>query len=258
MQKAILLSTLVFAAALAGCADEPPSGEFVASDPAPLADMASATLTVEPASNTYPANSPGGEECDLDAFTDAINENGGGGAAPSCEDPVSSVTGHFAALKTPAMSWSVWLSSADAEFKLGDLTEAEAGPTHYDLAGEFPGQDLSGYDEMQLRDGETVIATAGGMGGDFSLAAELAAVSAAVSYSGKDITVTLTDAPNGTTLVAWLVGEDAETGEATHDESFVLGAGETMYTATKNIADYSAFHIHVGSSTVNIAVAPIA
>lgn len=261
MYKAFLLSTLMLVAALAGCTDDPPSGAFTATTPAAFADSASATLTVEPASNAYPVNDPtGGEqECDLDALTEAINavtSVAGLELLPTCDDPVSSVTGHFASLKTPAMSYSVHLVGASGEFKLGDLTEASAGPTHYDLAGEFPGQDLSGYDAMELRDGTTTIARAGGNGGNFELAEELEMVSAAVTYEGKDITVVLTDAPEGVSLVAWLVSTD-EAGELVHEESFVLSGAESTYTAGMNVADFTEFHVHVGTSKVNVAVATI-
>lgn len=263
MQKAIFLAFTIAAVALAGCTDEPPSGTFTATTPQADYSVIGVSVEAQAAQNEYPADNPEdeGQVCSADDIFD----NDPTGMFPFyCEDAQSTVAltpsgGATLPLAGEPTGYSMFIIRDDgADFELGALDHHGEG--HYDFPAQtYEGQDFSLAQEVQLRFGETVVATAPGNGGNFELAEGLQNISADVNFTGTEINVALTGVPENTPLVAWLVDIDEE-GTKTHGVEFLLSSGETSYTLTEEeglVADYEEFHIHVGASSINIAVAPI-
>lgn len=264
MQKAVFLAITLAAVALAGCTDEPPSGTFTATTPAVDFSVAGLAVTVQPAENPYPAGDD--DACQLDDVFGNVPDG------PTCSDAVSTINmtpegGTTLPEIGTGTPYSLYLMAGGEEYPLGNLDDH--GQNHFDFSKEFPGEDFSGADEIQLRFGTAVVATTPGSGGTFSTLSEgLEAISAEVTFDGAQIDVTLTGVPNGTQLTAWLVdipeeeGEDGEMveGAPVHSVQFILSGDQTSYTLTEEegfVGDYNEFHIHVGNSKINVAVAPI-
>lgn len=262
MQKAVFLAITIAAVALAGCTDEPPSGSFTATTPSSSYSEAGVAIDANPAQSGYPGEFP--EETGLSVCTlDAITDNDETGTAPTCEDAYTTVSftpegGTTLPLAGEPTGYTLFLIGSEGdEFELGALEHHGEG--HYDFPEQTYDQDFSGAQEVQLRFGEVVVATAPGNGGGFALAEALLNISADVTFDGATIDVALSGVPENTPLVAWLVDIDEE-GAKTHTVEFLLGSDQTSYTLTEEegfVGDYEEFHIHVGASAINIAVAPI-
>ncbi len=268
MNKALFVSLTLVALALAGCAEEPAHGTFVATTPAADYTTASVVIQSSPATNNYPGG--GDDACDADQIT----ENDPAGEAPRCEEAISTVTfqpeGGAVLPLAGSEGYTLWLVRIDdSEFKLGDLEDHGPvdGGGHYAFpATEYPGEDFTNYKEVQIRLGETtVVATQGAKlepNQYFEIAEHLDALEATITFEGAQIDVALANVPNGTPLVAWLVSEDVdeETGEGlgtySHSVKFNLAGEQTSYTLTEAegfVGDYKEFHIHVGGSSINVA-----
>ena len=96
-----------------------------------------------------------------------------------------------------------------------------------------------------------------GTGGEgtnaFAVAEALTGVSATGTYKGKVLTVTVDGLPEGGSYNGRLYFMDEESGLLTPGDYFPVTAGQpTEFEAPLDIADYSEFHVHVGTSSVNL------
>lgn len=244
------LAIALLATVLAGCSDDPPSGEF--------ATDRHAVDVQGTASYEYQAKSrPGGVEDNpvLDELCRNAPDTQG------CAEPKTNVSAHFMSLPEPSSEGyrAVLTSSDGSEQDLGSLTAGEGGM--YELSAQEFDEDLSGdFDAMEIRMGELLVANASTDEGEqtFGVNPALTGVSATAAYEGKDLTITVTGA-EGFGMTALLYQEDEETGALEPSETFpVSGDGEYTYTAQENIDQYEAFHLHVAGSKINVAQGDIA
>ena len=237
---------LLAVTALAGCSKAPPSGEL---SPGPTPLTVDGTAMVDYVAKVRPAN-----QVPNPMLQDALCS-----PAPQtppqtqCVDPSSSFTIHFMALPTPDGTYEVVLANATGMVPLGALVADAANM--YELNKTIEGEDYTGaFDRLELRMGEFVVATAPAAEGQqtFTLAEGLSAVSATGSYSGKVLTVTVSGLPEGASYSGYLYTMDEASGLLTRGEPFAIVNGDNEHTAELDIAEYAEFHVHVGSSMVNL------
>jgi hypothetical protein len=244
--KPVLMLPILALALLAGCSDAPPSGDLPAGTAA-LAVDGNVIATYTPASS-------GGNP--LPAPLNCVQDNSPvpppAGATP-CVPAMSSFQVHFMALPQPdASGYHVYLTGAAAR-DLGALMANEANM--WELTMNYT-EDLSaGVTGVELRMGEVVLATASGAAGTnpFTVAEALTGVSATGSYKGKVLTVTVDGLPEGGVYNGRLYTMDEESGLLTPGDYFPVTPGQPVeYRAAVDIADHAEFHVHVGTSSVNL------
>ena len=156
------------------------------------------------------------------------------------------------ALPTPdASGYHVFLTGTAAR-DLGALVADAANM--WELAINYT-EDLSaGVTGVELRMGDLVLATASGGEGTntFTVASDLAP-SVQGTYRGKVLNVTVGGLPANATYTGRLYALDAESGLLTPGDFFPLAVGApSEHEAEINIEEYSEFHVHVGTSSVNL------
>lgn len=249
--KPVLVLSLVALSLLAGCSDSPPSGDLPAGSPG-LAIDGNVVAEYTPASS-------GGNP--LPPPANCLQDNSPvpppAGATP-CVPASSSFKVHFMALPTPdASGYHVFLTGAAAR-DLGALMANEANM--WELTANLTEDVSAGVTGVELRMGSFVIATASGAEGTntFAVAEGLGAVSATGTYKGKDLTVTVSGLPANGTYMGRLYTLDEESGILAPGEFFPITPDTaTEFRAELNIGDYSEFHVHVGTSAVNLYKATI-
>lgn len=247
--KPVLLLALLSLSFLAGCSDSPPSGDLAASTPALVIDgnvIVDYTAAVRPLGQLP---SPLGDQCAPPEAPAPV---------PQCVDPASSFRIHFMALPTPdSNGYHVHLTGAAAR-DLGAILPDEANM--WELAVNLTEDVSAGVTGIELRMGTFVLATASGAEGtnEFAVPDELAAVSATGSYKGKTLTVTVTGLPANGTYMGRLYTMDEESGLLSPGEFFPVTSGTpTEHKAELNIGNYAEFHVHVGTSSVNLLKADV-
>jgi hypothetical protein len=239
----LVVLAIVAATLLAGCSKAPPSGQL-SPGPAPLAVDGTANIVYvaeERPAGQVPVVGP--ELC-----SPVPNP-----PVPQCVEASSTFTVHFMALPTPEGTYEVVLVNATGEVPLGALV-ADAN-NMYELNKTVEGEDYEGdFERLELRMGGLVLATAATAEGAqaFSLASELAAVTATGSYRGKVLNVTLSGLPSNASYSGYLYTMDPESGLLTRGDPFPVSNGANEYTAELDIEEYVEFHVHVGSSMVNL------
>lgn len=240
--KPVLMLSILALALLAGCSDAPPSGDLPAGTAALALD---GSIVASYTAAQYPAGQlpgPLGTACPPPEAP-----------VPQCVPASSSFQVHFMALPQPdASGYHVYLTGPAAR-DLGALIADEANM--WELTMNYT-EDLSaGVTGVELRMGELVLATASGAAGDnpFAVAEALTGVSATGSYKGKVLTVTVEGLPEGGVYNGRLYTMDEETGLLTPGEYFPVTPGQPVeYRAALDIADHAEFHVHVGTSSVNL------
>jgi len=113
---------------------------------------------------------------------------------------------------------------------------------------------------VELRMGSFLLATASAAEGAnaFALAEGLGAVSATGSYEGKVLNVTVSNLPANGTYMGRLYLMDEESGLLTPGDFFPVRPGQpTEHEAEFDVADYAEFHVHVGTSSINLVKSTI-
>lgn len=244
MSRVTLVVLAVLAVtALAGCSKAPPSGDLGAG-PTPVAVEGSANVVYTAAQS--PAQVPvlGQDVCSPAPQTPPQTQ---------CVAASSAFTIHFMALPAPEGTYEVVLANATGMVPLGALV-MDAN-NMWELNKTVEGEDYDGdFDRLELRMGDFVLATASPAEGTnaFALADGLAAVSATGSYRGKVLTVDIAGLPGNATYNGYLYTMDEASGLLTRGDPFPIANGANEYTAELNIADYAEFHVHVGTSMVNL------
>lgn len=244
------LFMLTAAAILSGCADDPPAGEFTLT-PGPL----SAEGTVEIAYQEFedPLNQASGPDDPLCTLRPPE-------AGASCVPPSSSFQIDFPVGSLPAPDpgapYAAYHTNAAGDQKIGDLQAADGAYSLNHTFESYLGGDPAAT--VQVRMGDVTIATAPATEGiqTFAPATALRQVSGEGSFEGKEFRVQVSGVPQNSTLVGWFVME-GEGGDDEHVISFSIVEGENTHMAEQNVADYDAFHIHLGKSAINVAVAPL-
>jgi hypothetical protein len=246
MSRVTLVVLAVLAVtALAGCSKAPPSGE--------LAAGASAVAVSGDAMVTYVAKVRPASAVPNPALQDALCS-----PAPQtppqtqCVDPSSSFKVHFMALPTPEGEYEVVLANSSGILPLGML--AMDANNMYELNKTLDKDYTGAFDRLELRMGDFVFATAPTAAGanPFALADGLSAVSATGTFKGKVLNVTVSGLPAAGSFVGRLYTCDPESKLLTSAETFPVHNGGNEFTAPLDIAEYAEFHIHVGTSLINL------
>jgi hypothetical protein len=240
----LVVLALVAVTALAGCSKAPPSGELASGASAVAIDGSATVVYVE---EVRPAGS-----VPVPGVPDLACGPAGSPQQVQCVDASSSFTIHFMALPTPEGQYEVVLVNATGSVPLGALV-ADAN-NMYELNTTIAEDYTGRFDRLELRMGEFVLATATPAEGTnpFSPAPGLDAVSATGSYRGKVLNVTVSGLPANATYTGYLYTLDETSGLLTRNEPFPVQNGANEYTAPLNIKEYAEFHIHVGTSMVNV------
>ncbi len=249
MSRATLVVLAVLAVtALAGCSKAPPSGE--------LSGGASglALQSGDIATNTYTAAQYPAGQVPMVGQDPRLCPPPGAPNVPQCVPASSSFDIHVMVLPTPeADGYKAFLVGAAGELELGMVEPDAAGMWRGNATIE--GRDVSGnYSSIEIRMGSFVYATASSTAGaqPFALAPGLASVTAAGSYEGKTINVTVSGLPANGTFVGRLYTCDLESKLLSVAETFPVSNGGNEFAAPLNIADYAEFHVHVGTSLINL------
>ncbi len=260
MRQAILLAVSFIAITLAGCSDAPPSGEFTSSGSAfaPDGHVHSSLFQDfnDPTSN--PGNDAGVPSCLADGAPAQLDPVLG---TYRCTQAYSEINYLFLALPT-ATGYSMGLYDTTGTNTLdgvSTITDNGDGTFFWNFTRE--GENIKDkYDAVALLYNDKPVAVSGLSDGSALEPVEaLKGISFSVSYDGKDLTLTLTgtDMEAGFSYTAWLVSQD-ETGAYTHDESFSVSEGETMFKAEQNIDKYDEVHVHLTGTSINVAKGTVA
>lgn len=260
--RTLLVTALMGVVALAGCADDPPTGEFSSDTHGLTLGSSTADISITPSENPYdPGQDPTGmipfeEACALDQVTG----NDPTGTAPQCQDARTEVSVHAMQLPDPGSGTYEAYLVGQQERLIGELTSDEAGM--WTAEAVYEGEDLSGqFNATEIRYGDIVYATSGASSGSNNYERALQPAMFTVEYDGHELTMTVEGAPEGATLTGWLVAPDpeSESEELEHLEDFpVTAGGPTTYTADRNIDEYDEVHIHIGDSKINLGIATVA
>lgn len=232
--------------ALAGCSKAPPSGEL-SSGASGVALMSGDISTNEYTPAQYPAGQVPVVGQDPDFCPPAAPN------VPQCVPASSSFDIHVMVLPTPeADGYKAYLVGAAGELELGIVEPDAAGMWRANAT--IPGDVSANYTSIEIRMGSFVFATASSAEGPqpFALAPGLAAVSATGSYEGKTLNVTVSGLPTNGTFVGRLYTCDPESKLLSVAETFPVANGGNEFVAPMDIADYAEFHVHVGTSLINL------
>ncbi len=253
--KTILVALSVLAIALAGCSDDPPSGDLSNVRSGLMVD-GEITLEYQEAENPYATGQPIDDVvgCNPDPLAQAAGQ-------PTCQPAMSTISAHIMSIPAPSADGYtlVYVNATGEEREIGALAD-EGGM--YNLNATFE-EDLSSFESVAIRMGAVTIATAANTAGTqtFTVNDTLTMASVSGSWSGKKLDLEIAGLPaipGGATFNGWLVSVDADTGEKTHTEQFPIeGDGPVSFTATSSISEYDEFHIHIGTSSVNLVIADL-
>lgn len=265
--RAMLLAITLLAISLAGCSDDPITGEFSSTGSSIMLD-AEFNVTYQAFNNPYAQTSGTELECQQDSVPAPVGDQ-----IDDCTYPYTKVGGHVMQLPEPDNSgYAVYF--VDSSFtrqpmELDSLSSHTMADWMFDNEGDCDGQftdegcNLEGlYDTVEVRlvSSGLPVATAPASAGSqtFSVHEGLLGVSFDASYTDNELTLTVSGMGNFT-ATGWLVTMDEETGEKTHVEQFpVAGNGEVTYEAEDSIDSYAEVHLHVTGTKINVAVGAIA
>ena len=267
--RAMLVSVLTLAVALAGFSDDPPSGGFSRSGNAIVVD---GNYTVEFQEFVNPVSGTEGTqlECQQDQIADADPTPGGLLPIEACTYPYTKAMGHIMSLpEADGQGYAVYFTDSgfSAEpLELAMLSGNSMLDWSFDNSSDCDGQFSDDgcnldtmYDTLEIRlvSQDLAVATGGiSSSGTFEVADAVKGVSFSASYDGKELTLTTSGIGNYT-VDGWLVSEDEETGALTHADKFSVANGETIYEAPESIDSYAQVHLHVAGTKINLAVATI-
>jgi hypothetical protein len=242
--RTLLVLAVLAMAALAGCSKAPPSGTLTGGASG-LSVQGTADTNYQEA--VYPAGA---------VPTVGPMLCGPAGAPPEtqCVPASSSFHVHFMALPTPEGSYDVVLAGgAGGERNLGSLA-VDTG-SMWDFNATVANEDLEGqFQRIEVRMGDFVLSTAPATEGSqpFALGPGLDGVTAAGTYKGKVLNVTVSGLPANGTYVGRLYTNDTQSGLLTVAETFPIHNGANEFTAKADVQDYAEFHVHVGASLINL------
>lgn len=241
----VILAVLAVTA-LAGCSKAPPSGEL-SGGASGVALMSGDIATNEYTPAQYPAGQVPVVGQDPQFCPPAVPN------VPQCVPASSSFDIHIMVLPAPeSTGYKAFLVGAAGELELGIVEPDDAGMwrANRTLEGDVSGN----YSAIEIRMGSFVLATASSAAGaqPFLLAPGLDAVTADGRYEGKTLNVTVSGLPANGTFAGRLYTCDPESKLLSVAETFPVSNGATEFEAPLDIADYAEFHIHVGTSLINL------
>lgn len=254
--RPLLMTALLAAVALAGCSDDAPSGEFSSDRHSlTLGTTAEVEIDIQPGENGYdPGTDPTGGMIPYEDLC-ALDEAAGQADQEQCQDAHTSISVHIMELPDPGSGSYELVLTGEQERTVGTIQMDENDM--WVLEESYEGEDLSGqFNGTEVRYGDLVYARSGASSGTNMLELVLPGTSFAASYEGRELTVTVSGAPEGVSLTGWLVEENA-TGGLEHVEDFTVSGDEVTYTAENPIDHYAEAHIHVGDSKINLAIATV-
>ena len=265
MRTIMLVTATLVAVSLAGCSDEPPSGEITSSGMGAAVEghvhSAEYVTFDDPLAGNAANDAAGG--CTGDDLPPPQAGQDDPFAAQRCRYASSELNYMIITLPDPAASgWQMAFSCNACTEPRGSpsaITGMAPGPWAWNHTSEEARGDnkQQTFDQFTLLLDGTPIAVSGIAGPSDSLAfvPELTTVSFAASYKGKDLTITVSgiSAEDPIPVTGWLVNVD-DVGVKTHAEEFAIaGNGEFMYTASKAIDSFQQVHIHLAGTNINIA-----
>lgn len=263
--RAMLLAITMLAVTLAGCSDEPPSGEFSSSGMAVVVD-GNYTTEFQSFNNPYEPTAGTDLACEQGQIPAPVGDN-----IDQCTFPFTKASGHVMELpEADSQGYAVYFvddSFTNEPFELAMLSSHSMADWSFDNSSECDDQqsddgcNLDGlYTHLEIRlvSQDLPVASAMiGSSGQFEVADALKGVSFSATHSGSELILN-TNGIGNYTVDGWLVSMDEETGVKTHDERFSVANGETIFEAPMNISDYAEVHLHVAGTKINIAVGTIA
>ncbi len=254
MQKVLLLAAALLTVALAGCSDELPTGEF--------SYQGHAIAVAGTATNAYTAfNNPlsaGGQstDCQQDMLPAGVGDD------QKCTQPETTIQIVLAQLPDPqGKSFSAFLvdsTGTEADKLLGTLAAGAGGSYGLNFTEAMDYSTGHSLDRIEIRldsANAVVVGYASSNEGsqDFMVnEATITGIDFDATWKGKALTLTVSGLNSTYSYEGWLVSEDG-----THSENFPVSNGVTEHDAEANINTYSAFHIHVAGTKVNVGVATI-
>lgn len=263
MQKVLPLALALLTVALAGCSDEAPSGAFSFENHALTVEGATTneyTAFSDPVGSNIPGQVPAGTNCAQDAVPDPVPVGD-----QKCTQAKTTISVVFAQLPDPqGKNYDAVLfdeNGVSPVKSLGTLSAGEGGSysLNFTEAEDFSNEERFGYTHILVRVdvGSTPVPVAAASADSGSQNFEIhwdltSGLGFDATWEGKDLSLTVSGLNSTYAYQGWLVSEGGE-----HSESFPVSNGEVEYTADRNIDDYSAFHIHIAGTKVNVGVATI-
>jgi len=254
--RVLVLPLLTLAAALAGCSDSAPAGDFAADRHDLAANVQGDTTNAYvAASNPNPA---GGLPDPLGPAAGCVQDDVPMSPVGPCDPGSSDYTVHFMHLPetTPAAgAYTAYLLLGGSEAEIGPLTFANG---MWEVRKAYEGDQSGSAQSIEVRLGELVIASAPATSGKqaFAISMPLMSVNATGSYDGRDLSLTVDGLPEEAAYEGWLVTV-AEDGTKTHVESFPVAEGANEFTASTDVGDYQEVHVHVAGTKINVAIADL-
>ncbi len=263
MRTTLLVAVSILAVAFAGCTEEPPKGEFSSTGNALVLDGAVDTFESQDFNNPYEQTGNTQLECAQDGQNlPNVQE---------CDRPYTVMVLNFSNLPDPqakAYSVSFYSESSGTQEDLGLLNVHNMGGIwmgeytfdNTDDCAQSTDSDLCNkanmYDTVVLYLDDIKVASAAlSSGSAFLFDDSLLGTTFTGSFTGKTLTLSVAGLGNET-YEGWLISTDAD-GVATHEESFTVMNGDNEFVATKTLDKYSAVHIHVAGTKLNVAVGAI-
>jgi len=260
--KAVLLCALLSAALLAGCSAKVPTGTLTSLSYAPTLE-GSARVHYE---KFQGANAAAGQPAPVGDQQCAQNQLPGQVPVQHCTGPWTTVAVNVTAPKQGDQTYSVWLVNATGHVDLGSVSESDIGEAktaRYTVSKNFTADYTGRFTTLQLRVGDLVFATGPVAEGPNAIAVNAAATAVTVgdgAFTGHDLTGTISGLQGNVTYMGmlYLPGADGKA-QADPAESFAIaGNGPFHYTSPNHdISDFVEFHVHVGTSKVNLYKASI-
>lgn len=260
MQKVLPLALALLTVALAGCSDDAPSGEF--------AFQNHAVSVAGTATNEYTAFSDpvGGQVPDpVPVGTDCAQDSAPGGDEQKCTQPKTTIALVFNQLPDPQgkeyKAALIDASGTDPAKDLGSLTAGAGGSYSLNFTEpvDYSNEEQYSYTHILVsvvagsNPVPVAIASADPGSQNFDLHEALTTgVGFTATWTGKDLSLTVSGLNSTFAYTGWLVDEGGE-----HTEEFAVTNGEVTHKAQKDVGDYSEFHIHVAGTKVNVGVATI-
>ncbi len=264
MRTTLLVAVSILAVAFAGCTEEPPKGEFSSSGNALVLEGKVESFESRDFNNPYTQTDGTLLEC-------AANDTQAPEQVERCTYPNTVMTVNFTNLPDPSgKTYTIKFNSeaAGTEQDIAPLNIHEMGGAWMgsytfdntaDCASSKDNQacnKANSYDSVVLYLDDTLVASAGlSSGAAFAFDDDLLGASFTATYTGKDLTVTVSGLGNHT-YEGWLIKTD-DAGVVTHEEKFTVQNGENLLQAKETIDKYSGFHIHVAGTKLNVAVGSI-
>ncbi len=250
--KAVSVALLSFAL-LAGCSDGPPAGVLTDTNFAHPVE-GTATITMRAFKNPVHESTMGQVPEDQCISNDAPAQFDD----QKCVPANTTISGHVMALPMPdASGYELWAvnTTAASTSMLATLTSADG--QMYDLTYSKAEDTTGKFQQIEIRMGTFTVATAPYSAGTqtFVLAESAQNVTVTGTYKGKELTATVSGLPEGSTYTGYLYFPAATAGGMPMrdmNQSFAITNGANVIMAKQNVGDYVEFHIHVGTSAINL------